>query len=310
MDEQLLRLKREIREMIRLDFIVPEDIPDIELYMDQVTSFMDQHLSGNKRNADDKVLTKTMINNYTKNRLIPPPEKKRYSKEHIILLIYIYYLKNVLPIGDIQRILTPMTLKYFDEEKMGEIYNDIYELEKPQYFNIEAGTAKAAALVEKHFPEKEDEYLNKMALIFLLGYDMFSKKRLIEKLIDELPVVDPKAAAAEAKAEKKAEKAEKKAEKVRKTAARKAELGTAKNPGRKPAAKKTAAQKTASRGTAARKSVGKTAAKDTPKAGNRPITKTAAKTAGSIGTAAKKTAGSADAAAKKTGRKATKKTER
>lgn len=320
MDEHLLQLKREIREMIRLDFIIPEDIPEIELYMDQVTRFMDQHLEHNKRMQDDKILTKTMINNYTKNRLLPPPRNKKYSKEHIILLIYIYYLKNVLPIGDIQRILTPMTLKYFDEEKMGEIYNDIYELEKPQYFNIEAGTAKAAALVEKHFPEQEDEYLNKMALIFLLGYDMFSKKRLIEKLIDELPVVDPKAAAAEAKAEKKAEKAGKKAEKVRKAAARNAELGSAKNPGRKPAAKKTAAQKPAakksaaqkpaSRGTAARKPVGKTAAKDTPKAGNRPITKTAAKTAGSIGAAAKKTAGSIGTAAKKTGRKATKKTER
>ena len=257
MDEHLLQLKREIREMIRLDFIIPEDIPEIELYMDQVTRFMDQRLEHNKRMQDDKILTKTMINNYTKNRLLPPPRNKKYSKEHIILLIYIYYLKNVLPIGDIQRILTPMTLKYFDEEKMGEIYNDIYELEKPQYFNIEAGTARAAALVEKHFPEKEDEYLNKMALIFLLGYDMFSKKRLIEKLIDELPVMDPKAVAAEAKAEKKAEKAEKKAEKARKAVARKVGAGGSKPGAKKPAAKKPAAKKPAAKKPAAKKPAAK-----------------------------------------------------
>ena len=251
MDEQLLQLKREIREMIRLDFIVPEDIPEIELYMDQVTQFMDQRLAGNKRAEEDKILTKTMINNYTKNRLLPPPRNKRYSKEHIILLIYIYYLKNVLPIGDIQKILTPMTTDCFDSDKMGEIYNDIYELEKPQYFNIEASTAKAAALVERKFPQEEDAYLNKMAFIYLLGYDMFSKKRLIEKLIDELPEVDPKAAAAEAKAEKKAEKRAEKAKRARKTAAKRPAAGRtaskAQATGKKPAARKTTAGKPAAK---------------------------------------------------------------
>ena len=107
MDDKFNDLKKEIRRLIRLDYIMPEDIPDIELYMDQVIRFMDVHLQRSERTdgEDDKTLTKTMINNYTKNRLIPPPEMKRYSKEHIILLIYIYYLKNVLPIGDIQRLL-------------------------------------------------------------------------------------------------------------------------------------------------------------------------------------------------------------
>ena len=243
MDEQLLQLKREIREMIRLDFIIPEDIPAIELYMDQVTQFMDQHLSGNKRDPEDKILTKTMINNYTKNRLLPPPEKKRYSKEHIILLIYIYYLKNVLPIGDIQKLMAPMSEQFFDAKKMGKIYEDIYELEKPQYFNIEASTAKAAALVEKKFPREEDEYLNKMAFIYLLGYDMFSKKRLIEKLIDELPDYHAKSGK-EAKASKKKAERPKKTEKtdVRQAAAKKAAIKPALH--KKPAPKKPAARRT------------------------------------------------------------------
>ena len=255
MDEQLLQLKREIREMIRLDFIIPEDIPEIELYMDQVTRFMDQHLEHNKRTQEDKILTKTMINNYTKNRLLPPPKNKRYSKEHIILLIYIYYLKNVLPIGDIQKILTPMTLHFGNAEKMAEIYNDIYELEKSQYFNIEASTAKAAALVEKRFPQSEDAYLNKMAFIYLLGYDMFSKKRLIENLIDELPDEDPKAAAAEAKAEKKAGRAGKKAARGR-TALKKAAAQKGKvTAGQKSAIRKTAAKKAVVKPTTAKKTV-------------------------------------------------------
>lgn len=77
----------------KLNIIDDADIPAIDLYMDQVTTFMDKHLKNNKRFADDKILTKTMINNYAKNDLLPAPVKKRYSKQHVILLIFIYYFK-------------------------------------------------------------------------------------------------------------------------------------------------------------------------------------------------------------------------
>ena len=91
----------------RIDYIKPEEIPNIDLYMDQVTTFMEEQLVSSKRYADDKILTKTMINNYAKNKLLPPPEKKRYSKEHVLMLIFIYYFKNILSINDIQTLLTP-----------------------------------------------------------------------------------------------------------------------------------------------------------------------------------------------------------
>ena len=70
-----------------LDYIHSEDIPNIDLYMDQVTTFMEQHLAHSKRCPDDKVLTKTMINNYAKNDLLPPPLKKKYSREHMVMLL-------------------------------------------------------------------------------------------------------------------------------------------------------------------------------------------------------------------------------
>ena len=91
----------------RIDYIKPDDIPNIELYMDQVTTFMEEQLASTKRYDEDKILTKTMINNYAKNKLLPPPEKKRYSREHILMLIFIYYFKNILSISDIQTLLTP-----------------------------------------------------------------------------------------------------------------------------------------------------------------------------------------------------------
>ena len=73
----------------RIDYIKPEDIPNIDLYMDQVTTFMEEGLERTKRYSNDKILTKTMINNYAKNNLLPPPVKKKYTREHMLMLIFI-----------------------------------------------------------------------------------------------------------------------------------------------------------------------------------------------------------------------------
>ena len=186
MEKSLQELRREIREKLKLDFIVPEDIPDEEMFMEQVTTFMEEHLRNNLRNEDEKTLTKAMINNYTKNKLMPPPVKKRYSREHLIFLIYIYYMKSVLSINDIQKMMEPLLSEDMTEEKLYELYEKTFEMEKAQYFNVEQSVAKTKAITEKKLPESEDEYLNKMLYIFMLGYDIYSKKRLIEKLIDEL----------------------------------------------------------------------------------------------------------------------------
>ena len=72
-----------LQSLERIDYIHPEEIPNIDLYMDQVTTFMETQLRSTKRYEQDKILTKTMINNYAKNHLLPPPVKKKYSKEHL-----------------------------------------------------------------------------------------------------------------------------------------------------------------------------------------------------------------------------------
>ncbi len=119
----------------RIDYIKPEEIPGIDLYMDQVTTFMENHLSASKRHTDDKILTKTMINNYAKNDLLPPPVKKKYTKEHLLMLTFIYYFKNILSINDIQVLLGPLTEKYFNKDgelSLTDIYNEIMHLEIKQ----------------------------------------------------------------------------------------------------------------------------------------------------------------------------------
>ena len=118
-----------LESLSRIDYIHPEDIPNIDLYMDQVTTFMDTQLSSTKRYADDKILTKTMINNYAKNNLLPPPVKKKYSKDHLLLLIFIYYFKSILSIKDIETLLKPMTDAGFgqDSDKDTSSLADMYQ---------------------------------------------------------------------------------------------------------------------------------------------------------------------------------------
>ena len=97
MDANQEDLQKIIEEFLnRFDYIRPEEIPDIPLYMDQVTTFMNSRMDYTRRYPEDKILTKTMINNYAKNRLLPPPEKKKYSRNHVLIMVFIYYFKNFL----------------------------------------------------------------------------------------------------------------------------------------------------------------------------------------------------------------------
>lgn len=177
----------------RIQYIVPEDIPGIDLYMDQVTSFMDKRLKATVRHpGDDRILTKTMINNYAKNDLIPPPVKKKYTKEHILLLIFIYYFKGILSIGDIQKLLEPITEKYFSCEEdfdLEEIYREVVRMEKGQLDGLKEDVIRKFHESEQTFegaPEEGREFLQKFAFICMLSYDVYIKKLMIEKMIDEL----------------------------------------------------------------------------------------------------------------------------
>lgn len=198
-------IKELMNEWIQLDYILPEDIPSIELYMDQVTTFMESKLSGNKRYADDKILTKTMINNYSKNDLLPPSNKKKYSKDHIILLIYIYYLKNFLSISDIQNLLKPMNEKYFqkpndttqttataltDNITMESIYQQLFQLEQEYGIQVHESISDVYELADNAYPEGYD-YLKTLAMVTMLSYDIYAKKQLVEKLIDSITVKAP-----------------------------------------------------------------------------------------------------------------------
>ncbi len=177
----------------RIKYIEPEDIPGIDLYMDQVTSFMDRRLKSTSRYpGEDRTLTKTMINNYAKNDLIPPPVKKKYSKEHILLLLFIYYFKGILSIGDIQALLSPITSRYFqsgEDFDLESIYSEVIRMEKAQFESMKQDVIRKYKESEETFrdaPEDGRDFLQKFAFICMLSYDVYVKKLMIEKMIDEM----------------------------------------------------------------------------------------------------------------------------
>ena len=187
-----------LESVSRIDYIKPEDIPNIDLYMDQVTTFMEEQLVSSKRYADDKILTKTMINNYAKNNLLPSPVKKRYSKEHLLVLIFIYYFKNILSINDIQTLLNPITDKYFkSQEKLDltSIYEEVFSMEKEQIEVLKKELLKNYQTAQNTFtdaPEDEQDFLKLFSFICLLSFDVYMKKTIIEQMIDSLRENDPK----------------------------------------------------------------------------------------------------------------------
>ena len=102
-----------------------EELPSIPLYLDQVLSLVDEW-TGENLAENKKILTKTMINNYVKNRVIPPPEKKKYNRGHMAKLLVICILKPSMEISAISDIIE-RSEKLYGTQKMFDTFAEMYE---------------------------------------------------------------------------------------------------------------------------------------------------------------------------------------
>ncbi len=179
-----------VEEFQNINHINPRNLPNIDLYMDQVTTFMDEGLTTTKRREDDKILTKTMINNYAKNNLLPAPVKKKYSKDHMLTLIFIYYFKHMLSINDIQTLLKPISDKYFGKKEglnLEEIYKVIYANSKRDLASITEQVKMQFEKSKESFadePDEDREYLQLYTFLCSMAFEVYIKKHLIEQVID------------------------------------------------------------------------------------------------------------------------------
>ena len=187
-----------------------DDIPKIDLYMDQVLTFLSERLRRTVRKSEaDKLLTKTMINNYVKNKVLIPPVKKKYGRDHILLLMLIYYMKSFLAIDDIRKIVEPVSEKYArpttksaeqltgrkHRYSMTDVYTEVFNHVS---MNVERFPEEVAKILDEtdqafmNAPEEDREMLRRFNVICQLSADIYLRKLLIEKLLDETPgVSDP-----------------------------------------------------------------------------------------------------------------------
>jgi len=108
----------EINQELIMKIHIPRwnELPEIDLYLDQVVNYLEKDLKKYNSNKEDKIITKTMINNYVKLGIMPAPNKKKYSREHIAYLIVICVLKQVYSINDIGKLIS-LTIQHFELSK-------------------------------------------------------------------------------------------------------------------------------------------------------------------------------------------------
>ena len=166
-----------------------EDIPDIDLYMDQLITLFENKLKYTKRYDEDKLLTKTMINNYTKDKVIMPANKKKYTKEHIMLMVLLYQFKSITSIGDIKDLfsLVKESEDKVDSEKLHLIFGMYQEFKNREieYFKESIGKGAGALNEEMARIGVDDEEVETALMLFILLEQASYYKRLAEKLIDE-----------------------------------------------------------------------------------------------------------------------------
>ena len=168
-----------------------EDLPQVDLYMDQVIQLFENVYGETLRNELDKVLTKTMINNYSKGKLLFPIKNKKYSNEHLILMSFIYQLKGSLSISDIKTSLDDINDKVIDQD--GFPFTALYE----KYLSLamkNVGVFKQNVLknideVENEIKQLEGfhlESIERFLMIASLVHMSNMYRRLAETLIDEI----------------------------------------------------------------------------------------------------------------------------
>ena len=183
------RVDEIIKKLALTERVEEKDIPEIDLYMDQVIQIFEQKLSNSKRKDSDKVLTKTMINNYAKAKLLMSIKNKKYSKEHLLLMSMIYDLKGSLSISDIKDLFDNIVKKY-DEDKeydLRSLYKLYLDINNSNYEEFLENIYKQIDCVKGIIDDSEEfnEYEEKFLFICSMVSMSNMYRRVAEAMIDE-----------------------------------------------------------------------------------------------------------------------------
>ncbi len=152
-----------------------EELPDIDLYMDQVLILLNRYTEIFCIAGGGNVITAPMINNYVKQKTVPPPEKKKYSKKHLAYLIMVSTLKQALSISTIEKML-PYDI---EEERVRSIYNSFARNQQKAFLYVSEQVSKVSTpILEENKPERIQD------LIFQVAVSANIFKTLTEQVID------------------------------------------------------------------------------------------------------------------------------
>ena len=206
-------LKALLAEAVRDADLHPNEIPSIDLYLDQITSLADEKRKEGSPRFADRALTKTMINNYSKDGLLSPIKGKKYTKEQILQMLLVYEMKNTLSISEIKRILQNVyALPEYDAAALERIYTRYLSIKEKERTATVAGVSKFAEQEKLNLENEEDflafllslsamssYYKNAVQILLESHYPDFNEEKTREEQ-------EKKEAAKRQKAEKKASK--------------------------------------------------------------------------------------------------------
>lgn len=187
-----------VEEYIAKGKICVNDFPDMEIYMDQAETLLNRELGIYRKSEKDKVITKTMIGNYVKHSMLPRPVNKKYSKDHLILLTLIFYLKGMFQMEEIEKIVKPLIDNYnseFDDKiDLEALYGCILEVQSAEEDELSRSVNRIIEDSKYQLREaqlSDDDMLELFMLIVNLSMKADAQKFLAHKLLQEY-ILKPK----------------------------------------------------------------------------------------------------------------------
>lgn len=172
--------------------IQAKDFPDMELYMDQAAMYMNKKLEIYQKPDEEPVMTKAMISNYVKHDMLPKPNKKKYSRDHLAMLTLIYYLKGVLQVQDIEDLMKPLidnyNAEFAEHYNLLKLYNGIETLYNVHRADIVDEVNQDIDDIKKFlskYENEDDDATELFMLISLLAMKADAQRYMVQKLMDE-----------------------------------------------------------------------------------------------------------------------------
>lgn len=172
MSEAIDRTQQWVGQIEKSKAVEWDRLPEIYLYMDQVLTYMNKQLRLYERDEGANLLTSSMINNYVKDGVLPRPEQKKYSREHLAILTVICMLKQVLSIQDISALVKIL----LQNASQSEMYNRF----------CEAQTAAMKDVCDRIRSTSQQSEADLTRLAIELSVEANARRTAAERILSEL----------------------------------------------------------------------------------------------------------------------------